>query len=66
MKILRSSGSEEDMVVSASLLVVIYLLGRIGAPEAAEMYTKVGTCSLEDSCASAMAAFWHKLALCHK
>jgi hypothetical protein len=55
-KILRRSGSFEVMAVSASLLVVMYLLGRIGAPAAAEMYTKVGTCSLEDSCASAMAA----------
>lgn len=56
-KMLRRSGSLEDMVTSASLLVDIYLLGRIGAPAAAEMYTKVGTCSLEDSCANAMAAF---------
>lgn len=43
------------MVASASRLVVIYLFGRIGAPPAAEMNTNVGTCSLDDSCASAMA-----------
>ena len=40
---------------SASLLVVMYLLGRIGAPPAAEMNAKVGTFSLEDSCAKAIA-----------
>lgn len=43
------------MVASASRFVVIYLLGRIGAPPAAEMYTNVETCSLDDSCAKAMA-----------
>lgn len=43
------------MVASASRLVVIYLLGRMGAPPAAEMYTNVGTCSPDDSCANAMA-----------
>lgn len=59
MKILRRPGSFEDIVVSASLFVVMYLLGRIGAPAEAEMYTKVGTCSLEDSCANATAAIQH-------
>lgn len=52
---LRSSGRVEAMVASASLLVVMYLAGSIGAPAAAEMYTKAGTCSAEDSWASAMA-----------
>lgn len=55
MKILRSPGSLDSMVVSASRFVVIYRLGSIGAPEAADMYTNVGTCSLDDSFASAMA-----------
>lgn len=55
MKILRNSGIVVDMVVSASRLVVIYLLGRTGAPAAAEMNTNVGTCSLEVSWASAIA-----------
>lgn len=44
-KIPRSCGSDEAMVSSASLFVVIYLLGRMGAPAAAEMYTNVGTFS---------------------
>lgn len=39
MKILRSFGNEDAMVDSASLLVVMYLLGRIGVPAAAEMKT---------------------------
>lgn len=55
MKTLRSSGSWEDIVVSASRLVVIYRLGSIGAPEEAEMYTKVDACSFKDSCAKAIA-----------
>lgn len=55
IKILRSSGSEDEMVASASRLVVMYRAGRMGAPAAAEMYTKAGTCSFEDSWASAMA-----------
>lgn len=55
IKMLRSSGSEDEIVASASRLVVMYRAGRIGAPAAAEMYTKAGTCSFEDSCASAMA-----------
>jgi hypothetical protein len=37
MKILRSSGSEEDIAASASLFVVMYLLGSIGAPAAADI-----------------------------
>lgn len=49
IKILRRSESFDDMVASASLLVVIYLLGRMGAPPAAEMYTNVETCSFNDS-----------------
>ena len=40
MKILRSLGNDEAMVDSASLLVVIYLLGKIGVPAAADMKTK--------------------------
>jgi hypothetical protein len=36
-------------------LVVMYLLGKIGAPAAADIYTKVGMCSQEHSCANAMA-----------
>lgn len=55
IKILLRSGSFDDMVASASRLVVIYLLGRIGAPPAAEMNTNVGTCWPDDSCASAIA-----------
>lgn len=51
----RISGDIEDITASASLLVVMYLLGKTGAPAAAEIYTKVGMCSREDSCASAMA-----------
>lgn len=43
MKILRSLGNEEAIVDSASRLVVIYRLGSIGAPAAAEMKTKEGT-----------------------
>lgn len=62
MKMLRNSGRSLDMVVSASLFVVMYLLGRTGAPDAAEIYTKVGTCSLEVSCASAIAGFFDILA----
>ena len=49
IKILRRFESFDDIVASASLLVVIYLLGRMGAPPAAEMYTNVGTCSFRDS-----------------
>ena len=37
MKMLRSLGNEDAMVVSASLFVLIYRAGRIGAPPAAEM-----------------------------
>ena len=40
---LRSLGNEEAIVDSASRLVVIYLLGSMGAPAAAEMNTKEGT-----------------------
>ena len=39
IKMLRSFGNEDAMVDSASLLVVMYLLGRIGVPAAAEMNT---------------------------
>lgn len=55
MKILRKSGRVEAIVSSASLLVVMYRAGRIGAPPAAEMYTNAGTCSVRDSCANAIA-----------
>jgi hypothetical protein len=37
MKMLRRSGKVDVMAASASLLVVIYLAGRSGAPAAAEM-----------------------------
>ena len=53
---LRNSGKLEAMASSASLLVVMYLAGRIGAPAAADMKTKAGTFSLTDSWASAIAA----------
>lgn len=43
------------IVASASLFVVMYLEGRIGAPAAAEMKTNAGTCSFEDSWARAIA-----------
>ena len=52
---LRSCGKREDIVDSASLFVVMYRLGRIGAPPAAEIKPKVGTFSVEDSCAKAIA-----------
>lgn len=63
MKMLRNSGRLEDMVVSASRLVVMYRLGRTGAPDAAEIYTKVGTCSLDDSWASAIAVCCQSISL---
>lgn len=44
MKILLSLRNEDAIVDSASRLVVIYRLGSIGAPAAAEMKTKEGTC----------------------
>lgn len=43
MKILRSFGSDDAIVDSASLLVVIYRFGSIGAPAAADMKTNDGT-----------------------
>ena len=43
MKILRSLGNEEAIVDSASRLVVMYRLGNMGAPAAAEMKTKEET-----------------------
>ena len=43
MKRHRSLGNEEAIVDSASRLVVIYRLGSMGAPAAAEMKTKQGT-----------------------
>lgn len=55
MKMLRRSGRVDVMVASASLFVVMYRAGSTGAPAAAEMYTKAGTCSFEDSWASAIA-----------
>ena len=55
MKILLSSGSCDAIADSASRLVVMYLLGRTGAPEAAEMKTNVGTFSWEVSWAKAIA-----------
>ena len=55
MKILRNFGSDDEMVDSASRLVVMYLFGNIGAPAAADMKTKDGTFWKEASCASVMA-----------
>lgn len=55
IKILRSLGNDEAIVDSASRLVVIYRLGNIGVPTAAEIYTKVGTCSASASWARTMA-----------
>ena len=55
MKMLRSLGKEEAIVDSASLLVVMYRLGSIGVPAAAEMKTKEGTFCEEASCASVIA-----------
>lgn len=57
INILRRSGNLDEIVVSASLLVVMYLLGSIGAPPAAEIYPNVGTFSFVDSCANAMASY---------
>ena len=45
MKILLSFGRDDAIVDSASLFVVIYRLGSIGAPAAAEIKTKDGTSS---------------------
>lgn len=55
MRMVLISGNIEDITASASLLVVMYRLGKIGAPAAADIYTKVGMCSQEHSCANAMA-----------
>ena len=54
-KMLRSFGREDAIVDSASLLVVIYRLGRIGVPAAAEMKTKDGTFCEDASMASVIA-----------
>ena len=54
---LRRSGRLDDIFDSASLFVEMYLFGRIGAPAYAEIYTKVGTCSNEDSCANEIARY---------
>ena len=43
MKILRNFGNDDEMVDSASRLVVMYLFGSIGAPAAADIKTKDGT-----------------------
>lgn len=55
MKILRSLGNEEAIVDSASRLVVIYRLGSMGAPAAAEMKTKEDTFWRDASLASVIA-----------
>lgn len=55
MNILRRLGNLDEIVVSASRLVVMYLEGSTGAPPAAEMYVNVGTFSFADSCARAIA-----------
>lgn len=55
MKILRSLGNEEAIVDSASRLVVMYRLGSMGAPAAAEMKTKDGTLWEDASCARVIA-----------
>lgn len=56
MKTLRSLGSEDAMVDSASRFVVMYLFGSMGAPAAADMKTNEGTLWKEASCARVMAA----------
>ena len=69
MKILRSLGNEEAIVDSASLLVVMYRLGSMGAPAAAEMKTKEGTFWEDASWASVIAIETHQsiptLFFCH-
>ena len=52
---LRMLGNRDAIVDSASRLVVIYLVGSIGAPPAAEMKTKVPTFFVAASCARAIA-----------
>lgn len=57
MNILLRFGNDDEMVDSASLLVVMYRLGSMGAPAAAETKTKEGTLSATASCASVMARY---------
>ena len=52
---LRSLGNAEAIVDSASRFVVMYRLGSMGAPAAAEMKTKEGTPWKDASCASVIA-----------
>ena len=49
-------GNDDAIVDSASLFVVMYRLGRIGVPAAAEMKTNDGTFCALASCASAIAS----------
>ena len=52
---LLNFGNDEAIVDSASRFVLIYRDGRIGAPAAADMKTKVGTFSKFASCARVIA-----------
>ena len=52
----RILGNREAMVDSASRFVVMYRLGRIGVPAAAEIKTNAGTRCNDDSWARVMAA----------
>ena len=52
---LLSLGSDEAIVDSASRFVLMYRVGRIGAPAAADMKTKDGTFSKFASCARVIA-----------
>ena len=52
---LRSLGNEDAIVDSASLLVVMYRWGNMGAPAAADMKTKAVTEDAEASWASVIA-----------
>ena len=65
IKILRNSGKVAVIVFSASRLVVMYLDGRIGAPAAADINTKAGTFSFEDSWANAMATIKESASALH-
>lgn len=55
MNIERIEGKEDPIVDSAARFVVMYRLGKTGAPAAAEMYMKVGTFLVEDSRARTIA-----------
>ena len=52
---LLSFGNDEAIVDSASLFVVMYRFGSMGAPAAAEMKTNEGTLWKDASCARVIA-----------